>query len=76
MLLYPRQGAAIDSEKRKEGSKLVRSEHIDLKHGDRVRLNSLFPKLIDAQLGELPPDPLVQAAGVLFLILIVVDCRY
>ena len=39
---------------------------VELKHGDRV-------ELIDAQLGELSPDPLVRAAGVLFLVLVVVD---
>ena len=57
--LYPRQGAAMDGEKRKERTRLVRSEHIDLKHGGRVRPNRLIPELIDAQLGEFPPDPLV-----------------
>ena len=63
----------MDGEKRKERPRLVRSEHIDLKHGDRVRPNRLFPESIDAQLGELPPDPLVQAAGVVYLVLCVVD---
>ena len=72
-LLYSRQRATIDGEKRKEGSRLMWSEHIDLKLGDRVRPIWRFPEFIDAQLGELPPDPLVQAAGVLYLVLCVVN---
>lgn len=63
----------MNGEKRKERPRLVRSEHIDLKHGDWVRPNWLFPELIDAQFGELPPDPLVQATGVLYLVLSVVN---
>ena len=72
-ILYPRQGAAIDGKKRKDSTRLVRSEHIDLKHGGWVRANRVFPELFDAQLGKLAPDPLVELAGVFYVVLGVVD---
>jgi hypothetical protein len=71
--LYSRAGAAIDGEKRKESSRLMRIEHIDLKHGECVRPNRFIPELIDAQLGKLPSDPLVQLAGVPYIVISVVD---
>ena len=64
-LLYSRQGAAIDGEKRKECTRLVRSDGLNLKHGSWVRPNRLFPDPIDEHLGELTLDALMEISGVL-----------
>ena len=64
----------MDGEKRKECSRLMRSERLDLKHGSWMRPNGNSPELIHGQLGELALDAVVQAASVLQLVYSVIDC--
>jgi hypothetical protein len=43
---------------------LLRREDIHLEHPDRVRTHGPLEQRVDAQFGELVPDPLVQLARV------------
>ena len=45
-------------------AKLLRTEYIHLEHPDRVRAHGPLEQRVDAQFGELAPDPLVQLARV------------
>ena len=47
--------------------KLLRREDVHLEHSDRVRAYRPLEQRVDAQFGELAPDPLVQLARVLDL---------
>lgn len=57
-----RAWAAVDGEKGKKGSRLVRRERVDLKHGCGMRPNRLFPKPVDAQLWKFVSYSLVKFA--------------
>jgi hypothetical protein len=48
-------------------AKLLRAEHIHLKHANWVRTDGSLKQRVDSQFGKLAPDSLVQFFGVLRL---------